>query len=151
MTYIYYNFERIESFIEIENDGYALRQVTIENGKTLISCRDDCLAEGLIDIDFECKKISLKDFEKKWTEAKSPYLNEWEEYKIKYSIKDIIEGIIYCFYPQGMIIKIENKILACAKILNSTQFTKTGLKISGRVYAYDETNMWLLLDNIKIQ
>ena len=155
MKYIYYDFEGIKSWIEIGDDGYALRQVAVIADKTFVSCRDDYLAEKTIDdneIDTEienCERITETDFEEVWSSSTKELRKTWNEEKQKYAIGQNITGAIKYFYPQGTIIDI-GSIQGCGEIsMDKSIPQRVGQKISGTVTGFDEQNMWILLDNCK--
>ena len=75
--YVRICFEREELYIELDAQEYAIRQLNIDelSGKHL-SCREDCLAEGVIcetDIEGNFQYISRELFEEKWSLAMLPY------------------------------------------------------------------------------
>jgi len=45
MKHTFIDFKSEQFWIEVDEDSYALRQVIVEDDKTLVSCRDDCLAD----------------------------------------------------------------------------------------------------------
>lgn len=159
MRYIYFQLEKEEFYIELDNENYALRQIIIPyDNKTLISCRNDCLAEGQIDLDNLEGKISYiakETFEKAWSVHTSPYRKIWNKEKKVYPIGNYIEGIIKYFYPHGIIFDIGN-LQGCADYRvtqNNSPADSLNINhiISGVVSGYDEDNMWLLIDESKAE
>ena len=49
MKYLVTKFDSEQYWIEVGNDGYALRQIIIDaDNNEHVSCIEDCLAEGVI-------------------------------------------------------------------------------------------------------
>ena len=72
MTYIFVDFEGYKYWIEVNDEGTALRQVTIdENNITSISCLEPCLADQYVDTENDCEIISKDEFERWWEAAKA--------------------------------------------------------------------------------
>lgn len=67
-----------------------------------------------------------------------------------------VEGILKVFYPQGVIIELENKTIAiadyeeCARNLEAKNLYPNHL-VSAKVKDYDEKNMWIILEDAKVQ
>ena len=156
MKYIKGVFENYKYFIEVNNNGIPFRQLAIDNGIIQISCKEDCLAEGTIyieDLDGIVTYIDKEEFENIWNEEIEKHLNNWEIQKQENHVGKNIIGYIKYFYPQGAIIEINNsKTKAIYHLKNDNFFSKLciGDKLSGVVICYDEINMWLILDNIKL-
>ena len=155
MKYIFYDFEGIKSWIEIGNDGYARRQVNINADETLVSCRDNCLAEKTISdtaIDTEienCERIAEIYFEEIWSNSTEKYRQIWGEEKQKYAIGQNITGIIKYFYTQGAIIDA-GSIQGCGDVSSDKSIRFFGQEISGTISGFDDKNMWILFDNCKL-
>lgn len=50
MKYLFSEFDSEQFWIEVDHDGYALRQIIIDaDNKVHVSCIEDYLAEGTID------------------------------------------------------------------------------------------------------
>ena len=59
MTYIFVDFEGYKYWIEVNEEGTALRQVTIdENNIISISCLVPCLADQYVDTENDCEIIN---------------------------------------------------------------------------------------------
>lgn len=161
MNYIKYEDEsdyiKGYTYIEIE-DGYALRQISKFNNGYVASNRKDkeydfCLAEGFIDIeDIDgAIKIDKTEFDNIWIKYINQLTKEWEQIKKEYIVGRKIEGIIEVFYPQGVIISINDKVLGIAdyeECKDSTvpQNLYPKHKVEGIISGYDEENMWLILE-----
>ena len=152
MKYLNFTFEDVTYWIELNDDNYALRQIVIKsNGNILISCINDCLAEGIVSIDKDTNIITPYSFEKIWSKYLSSYYVNWEKVKSKYPIGKKVEGIIKYFYPQGIIIQLTDTqgitdYEKCRENSISNNFYPNQ-KIIGTVTGYDETNMWIILSN----
>lgn len=155
MKYWFINFEEEQYWIEVEDDNIATRQIIKDKDDNInISCKEDCLAEGVINIeDFEgyIKEISLGEFEKIWNKTIKDYCDIWKLQKQKYPIGKIVEGEIKYFYPQGIIIKI-GEAMGIYRYRESNvigECTKYPLDmIKGRVEGYDEKNLWLVISSL---
>lgn len=82
MSYIYTDFEGIKYWVEIDDEGYALRQVIEEDGEISVSCREDCLAEGVVEIEY-FENIKSEEFEKVWEKNTQDILKVWNREKCK--------------------------------------------------------------------
>lgn len=147
MIYIFVDFDGSEFWMEVGSDGYALRQITVnEKNEMSISCIQPCLADHVVDVERDCQIITERDFERAWEDAVRPFRPVWNIEKGTYRIGQKISGLIKYFYPQGAIIGL-NKILGCASIGKCQLETLyPNDKISGVVTGYDEKNMWILIE-----
>lgn len=151
MKYIHIEFDNIEYWIELDDEGYALRQVIDDNGNIEISCKTDCLAEGSIkleDLEGVINIINFNNFEEKWNSIIKKFRYVWNEDKKKYYIGRYIQGKIKYFYPQGVVLQIENSQGICyynKKNRGDNNIGGIGKDINGVVTGYDESNMWLIV------
>ncbi len=152
MKYWLINLEEEKYWIEVSDDNIAMRQVIKEVGNVIrISCIEDCLAEGIFDVEDlegEILETSMEEFEKVWSNETKPYRNLWKIQKEKYQIGNIVEGEIKYFYPQGIIMQIgEGKGFYVDKKKNNA-YSKYPLDtIKGIVKGYDEKNMWIIISS----
>ncbi len=155
MEYITFTFENETYWIELDEKKYALRQIILsEDGVAAISCRDDCLAEGMIltnEIDENIFTIDNDEFEKIWNIYSFPYLSAWNEEKKKYSLGSQVKGFIKYFYPQDIIMEIDkiqgvSDYGTCRKN-SAPKSLYPGHKILGTVAGYDEKNMRLVISD----
>ncbi|PGM57775.1 hypothetical protein [Bacillus sp. AFS053548] len=150
MKYILIIFEEEEFWIEVGTDGYASRQIVIDNDKNVhVSCWEDCLAEGPIDeneMDGTLKIITHHEFEEKWYKATLVKREFWECQKKKYPIGKELRFKVAFNYPIGWLLKVEDLfgIYMGECDLSYDQWVK------GRVVGYDEINMWLKISDINI-
>lgn len=151
MKYLFWEFEGDYFWIEVTKEGFVQRQIIRQaDNKILVSCRQDCLAEGEIENDYiKNFEIDMQEFEEKWAQYTKEYRFLWEETKKTYKIGKKAEGTILYFYPQGIIFSI-GKIQGIA---NYNEYSKKSNsfslypnhKITGVIVGYDEKNMWLVI------
>ena len=148
MKYLFIEFDSEQFWIEVDNDGYALRQIIIDtDDKVHVSCIEDCLAEGTIDeneFEGEIKFITQHEFDSKWNIVTSEERNLWEIIKKQYPLGRGVECKVKYFYPQGWILNIGQLqgVCECNFELCPNQL------IHGKVSGYDETNMLLLISEV---
>ncbi len=154
MEYMLIIFEDIEMWIELTEEGYALRQIIKEEDNTYhLSCVEDCLAEGVIkkeDLAGDIISIKKTEFEYQWDELKKAYVDKWIETKRNYIIGKKIKGKFQYYYPQGYIFDI-NGVLGLLKDDTGMQAENLciGDIVEGVVIGYDDINMWILISLIK--
>lgn len=155
MTYIFFEFENEKFWIEVDKNGYAQRQIICKKGIYSLSCRTDCLAEGIVDIENDCTQISSELFNEVWEKNASEIRAVWNIEKEKYPIGSLVKGTIRYFYPQGIIFDLDNlqgcANFDCCKKMSKPSSLYPSRLISGRVCGYDEYNMWILLDKCKAE
>lgn len=155
MKYWFINFEEEQYWIEVADDNIATRQIIKDEDDIIrISCIEDCLAEGVIDVEDlegEIIEISLEKFEEKWNAETKAYHNLWEFQKEKYPIGKIVECKIKYFYPQGIIMQIGDTkgVYQDRELKASNEYGKYPLDtIKGKVKGYDDKNMWLIISSL---
>jgi len=146
MFYIFFQFDNEKFWIEMDKDCYAVRQIVCDE-KTIyhISCIEDCLAEGKIDLkqlEAEIVYLTKEEFDTVWNEIISSYAKAWEIVKSKYLIGTVVLGQCVYFYPQGPVIKGKD-FIAIYKGKRNILFHES---VYVRVTAYDEINMWLVTE-----
>ncbi|BDD32216.1 hypothetical protein [Escherichia coli] len=151
MTYIFVDFEGFKIWFEVDKEGTALRQVTIEESSGIIevSCLGPFLADQYVDTQNDCETITREQFESVWQEATAVEREKWHEEKLKYVPGMAIQVTIQYFYPQGTICRMGDRLF-CANIKTTYLHgvsLGTGANILGTITGYDEPNMWILLDN----
>ena len=117
MRYIYFISDEDRYWIEVDNDGIAVRQIILSDGLYHISALEDCLAEGKVvdeEIDGDVTDISRADFEHVWEKTLEEYRPVWNSTKQRFKINDFIMAELAFYYPQGKIFKIDN-ILAITR------------------------------------
>ena len=144
MKYVAINYASTKCWIELDNDFIAMRQIVFENGNFNISCKKDCLAEGVIHFYEICgnvKFITADIFEAQWRESLFIYLNDWEVQKSKYPIGTPIVAKVIYFYPQGAVLQINDAQGICV----AEDYLRIGDSVEGIVISYDESSLWLCI------
>lgn len=151
MKYLLLIFEGEQYWIEIDNAGYAVRQINIDINKSIqVSCMEDCLGEGCIkedDLAGITKIISQSEFEIKWKEATRNKRKIWDNQKVFYPIGKKVKCKVDYLYPQGWVLEIEG-IQGIQGICNTELEIEHNEWIEGEVGGYDEENMWLKVTKI---
>lgn len=146
MQYFLLELEDEKYWLELDDNGYVTRQIVSDSRKELhVSCREDCLAEGTVDVEEmlgTIVKLSEWEFNDMWQSAISCYKKEWEKTKLKYPIGNYIQGICKFIYPQGAII-VGNDYMAVYKGNDDTEVNQL---VSAKINMYDDVNMWLVLN-----
>lgn len=145
MKYIYIKYDNEQYWLEIGIEGYALRQIIIDNdGQIYISCLEDCLAEGIIkenELGGEILSIMQREFENKWNAVTLEKRKQWDIRKKQYAIGKGVECKVKYSYPQGWILEIGQSLGICKS--NLKLYPNELLK--GIISGYDEVNMWVLI------
>ena len=148
------------TYIEIIGN-YAYRQITVNGDKYIMSNIKvqewDWLAEGEFkyDQDDEVEKISKDEFENIWSIHLTYNKTQWENTKQKYKIGSSISGHIQVFYPQGVIITLDENSLGVAnydecRATAKSEWMFPGFRVTAIVGEYDEINHWLILEEPKV-
>lgn len=148
MEYIFIKWEGSELWYELNEDErgkFATRQINVESDGVHLSCFEDCLAEGYIDLaelDGEIIVTDKDSFEEKWQKETKKFIPKWVKNKKKYIIGSTFTGKVNYYYPQGTIVKNHeaNAILYAKELFN------VGENISKKVIGYDEINHWLIIE-----
>lgn len=143
MKHIFFSFEEDKYWIEIDDEGYANRQIIFSEGEYHVSALEDCLAEDDIDesdIDADVVNISEADFELAWNKALERYKPTWGRIKDEHKINDTITARLAYFYPQGAIFKKDDISIRYAGDKETCLNDELTMKIIG----YDDVNMWLV-------
>lgn len=146
MDYIKTEFEDSIFWIEVDEEKYAKRQIVSDaNGGVEISCFDDCLAEGSInlsEIEGITQLISKGQFEEIWAKYTRKCRNDWDIVKQKYSKGDRIKGRVKYHYPCGSVIQIGS----WQGIYLGEQNLEVNEQYNGVITGYDEVNMWIVVE-----
>ena len=146
MKYLLIKFEEEKYWYELDDEGYAIRQIILdEHGQMHVSCLEDCLAEGPVneeDLEGSIINLSRQEFDILWQDTLKKYEKLWEDIKKRYSIGVSVQGE-YCYsYPQGDIIRGDDFI---AIYKGEKPFCLNQL-VQYRVKSYDDVNMWLVVE-----
>lgn len=159
MRYVYFEFDGEKFRVETDDDHTALRQIIEDkNGQVLVSCRDCCLAEGIIiPEEFACEfsDIPHAEFESFWYKHTEKLRQSWSSVKEKFPVGAEISGTIRYFYPHGIIVKLDNA-QGCADydvtFSNSPKRAMyPGHRLSGVVSGYDNINYWILISESRAE
>lgn len=146
MKYILLESDDEKYWLELDDEGYAMRQIISDgNHEMHISCMEDCLAEGVIDVenlDGIYSNLSESEFSNVWHSVLDCYKREWNEIKSKYLVGDYVQGTCRYFYPQGAIIVGED-YKAIYKGIKDIMINQS---FSAKIVTYDDSNMWLVLE-----
>ncbi len=165
---IYYKYEDEYSpidggvtYIETE-EGVAYRQITVDGEKYLMSNINYpkwgmMLAEGKIDytvIDV-VQEISQKEFDDIWNAHLIERQVQWHKTKERYTRGSEVTGFIQLFYPQGVIVNLDEGSLGVADYAECRATAKAermypGYRVTAIVADYDELNYWLVLGKPKV-
>ncbi len=150
-----------ETYLEVDQDC-VLRQISKINNEFISSNRknykyDFWLTEGEFSVDKvdSITIISKEEFEVIWNRNNEAYSELWKGIKNRYKINDNVDGYIEVFYPQGVIISVDEVTLGIANYNECREGTMLenlypNHLVDARVIGYDEVNMWLILDNPKV-
>lgn len=150
-----------KTYVETD-EGYAWRQITVNDERYVASNlvypgRGMMLAEGQVDYDSisTVEEISQTEFETIWNSHLANHQAQWNKSKQLLAIGTAVQGYIQIFYPQGVIVNLDNDILGVADYLTceisaQPQWMYPGYKVTAIVAGYDEANHWLLLDKPQV-
>lgn len=153
MKYIYYEFDGSEYYFELNEQHYAIRQVTKNfDGTTLVSSRVNSLAENPVTVDEETDTfLTEKQFNEIWDEQSKYFKEEWEAIKRKYPIGTAVSAEVKYFYPQGIISDIDGVLgITVDEVYTPEEIMLyPGDVLDGFVSGYDEESMWLKFESSK--
>ncbi|WMT38895.1 hypothetical protein RE628_15240 [Paenibacillus sp. D2_2] len=140
-------------YFEVDAEMIAYRQITVMNGRYMISIAPDFfLAEKEIELFEGDEEISHEQFNEIWNKAIAPYRTDWEQVKQDYVRGTVVNGSMMMFYPQGVIIQLSETAYAIADTSMLSAQTKPelmypGYQVQGTVTGYDNNNFWLILEH----
>ena len=168
MRYFRYDDEYSEiaggvTYVETD-DGWAMRQLTLNGDKYLASNINDLnsglnLADAQIDYDDleqdQVTEISQEAFEAVWHAILARHEVVWRQSQTKYPVGMSVEGGLLVFYPQGVIVKLDDMTLGVANHALCHQSSKRehmypGHKVTAIVGGYDELNHWIVLNTPQV-
>jgi hypothetical protein len=168
MRYFKYDDEYSEiaggmTYVETD-DGWAIRQLTINGDQYLASNINDPksgmnLADGQIDYDSldqdQVIEITHEAFEAVWQTVLTRHEVIWRQSQTKYQISMSVEGTLLVFYPQGVIVKLDDTTLGVANHAlchrsSQREHMYPGHKVTAIVGGYDEQNHWIVLDSPQV-
>ncbi len=147
MKYICVSYYQDKYYMELDEENTALREIILHDqlASFEISCFDNCLAEGEVNIDQiegDILKLSKEYFENLWQTYTLQYKSKWDKIKKSMTIGTILEMKQCYIYPQGIILKQDYLTGLCEKI---DDFSLNRIA-TVRIIGYDDLNMWLIVD-----
>ncbi|WP_043550701.1 hypothetical protein [Ruminococcus albus] len=135
--------------MELNKENVALREIILHSKSSIfeISCFDDCLAEGEVDIrqtEGEILKLTKEQFEEVWQGYTAPCRPEWNRVKESMTIGTLLNMKQCYIYPQGIILK-QNHITGLCKKIDDFSLNKI---VTVKITGYDDLNMWLIAEKI---
>ncbi len=96
----------------------------------------------------EVPEITKEEFDFEWNRYLNTTINEWKLFKENNPLQKAVLGRSCVYYPQGVIININNLFFGIIDYKKYTAAFGNRLNIDVRTYVkgYDELNQWLLLD-----
>lgn len=148
--------------------GFVLRQISIKGDEVLASNRPHpehgyFLPTGYIDyaaynqihsadidkgIIKPVNKISPEKFDSVWQNHLSNHEQEWLKIKKNFSLNTVIQGEVKAFYPQGVIVKVNENVTGvanyerCRDLFGHTLVPNMPLQVT--VGGFDERMQWLI-------
>ena len=156
-----------ETWVEL-NRGFVLRQISIKGDEVLASNRPHpdhgyYLPTGYIDY-AEYNKIHEKDitkglikpvvkvssekFDAVWQKHLTNHEAEWDSLKQSYGLETVVRGAVRAFYPQGVIISVDDKVTGianydrCREVFGHTLIPQMPVQVT--VGGYNERMQWLI-------
>ncbi|AIQ59337.1 hypothetical protein [Paenibacillus borealis] len=148
-------------YFEVDEEGWAFRQILLDEGKeSKISNQkkyDFFLSETELPLDDgTLLRITQEEFEEVWSRINKDQTERWVELKSKLPLGTKITGPIEVLYPQGVIVSIPvHDALAiadydeCAANYKNRNIHK-GLNVTASITGYDEVNYWFVLGNPRV-
>jgi len=143
-------------------EGIVYRQITVNGEKYLMSNINYpewgmMMAEGRIDYTDieEVQEISKAEFDSFWNTYLSDHQAHWDLTKQKYSSGSAVTGHIQIFYPQGVIVNLDEDSLGVANYAECRASAKPewmypGHRVDATVADYDELNHWVVLKKPRV-
>lgn len=159
----YYSYDHLElegvedckSYYEVSEEGFYLRSITCNKGiwtNSYIQVEDNefFLPEAILEQEDKefLTEISRVEFTKALQLSQASFKTEWIEFKSR--AMSLCEGELCCFYPQGVVIKLNEPFYGladydqCAKVVPSEQMYP-GTPVRFTVDFIDEENYILHL------
>lgn len=106
----------------------------------------DLVPDGIIPVD----AISEATFNQVWDTQRAIFQTAWEASKVAYPVGTHVEGWIELFYPQGMIVNLDDGVYGVADYAEAQASAPPmtlygGYRVTAVVVGYDEVNQWLMV------
>lgn len=149
MQYICILFSQDKYYMELNDDNIALREIIlhVDTSTFEISCFDDCLAEGEVDIhqiEGEILIISKEQFDNIWQTYTIRHRPKWNKIKDYMNVGKQLKMKECYIYPQGTILKMGDLTGVCKSTINFQLNQIVPVVITG----YDNLNMWLIVEKL---
>ncbi|MEM8862351.1 MAG: hypothetical protein AAGD96_28880 [Chloroflexota bacterium] len=157
-----------DTWVELDR-GFVLRQISILNDEVLASNRPhpnygyhlptgyidyaaynqihaDDIARGLIK---PVVKVTPEKFDAVWQKHLDKHQAIWLSTKNEFQLETVARGSVQAFYPQGVIIRLENNVTGianydrCREIFGHTLIPNMPVQVT--VGGYNERMQWLIL------
>ena len=168
MRYFTYDDEYSEiaggqTYVETDN-GYTLRQVTVNPPHFLASNIDHppggmTLGEGQVDYDDlipdQVTEITPAVFEAVWESVLVQREIIWQRSQHDYPLGRPVHGTLLVFYPQGVIVQLDDETLGIADYTACRASTTPnnlypGHRVTAIVKGYDIQQQWIELDDPQV-
>ena len=150
MQHIYFEFDEHKYYVELNNQRYAVRQITeYPNGRISLSSHENTLAENQVKVEEDDPFLTEEQFNEKWNKELKTYSEQWERTKEEYPLGKKLTGVVQYFYPQGIICDVDG-ILAMTideSYMPGDVMLYPDDVLDGVVIGYDEENMWVLFES----
>lgn len=143
-------------YFEIDAHMVAYRQVSVVDGQCLVSVAPDFhLIETEVELFEGDEEIAPEAFNEIWRKAVMPYKEAWNKAKLLYPPGKNVVGTILMFYPQGVIIQLDQEAFAVAddpglRSKTPPMWMYPGYRVEGRIERADENNLMLVLENCRV-
>jgi hypothetical protein len=156
------------TYLETDETGWARRQITF-NGKEYLASNVNYPHYGMVLADqplsdedlaslepAEMEWVSREEFLTIWNAHLAERKSIWEAAKVTYPIGKKVWGHLLIFYPQGVIVDLENDVLGLAdykacKASTTPENMYPRHIVTAVVSGYDDENQWVLLDAPQVQ
>lgn len=156
------------TYLETDENGGVWRQITF-NGKEYLASNIKYPPWGMVLADqplsdedlaslepAEMVGVSREEFLTIWNAHLAERKSIWEASKVTYPIAKKVRGHLLIFYPQGVIVDLENDVLGLAdydacKAATTPENMYPRHIIMAVVSGYDEENQWVLLEAPEVQ
>lgn len=143
------------SMVELDEQFVCLRAIYKTSKEEFTTnfkeTNDFGLPEGALNNSFkESEKISLEKFNETWSLFILKHQKSWNEIKERLKVGSEVNAKLQYFYPQGVILDIEEKFMGiaeydkCLEVLGTKRMYPEN-RIMGKIKSFDDENMWIEL------
>lgn len=156
-----------DTWVELDR-GFVVRQISLRRDEVLASNRPhprhgyhlptgyidyaaynqihaDDIGRGLIK---PVNKVQPEKFDKVWQKHLNNFEAEWMSVKSNYTLETVVKGEVRAFYPQGVIISLDDNVTGianydrCREMFGHTLVPKMPIQVT--VGGYNERMQWLI-------